>query len=35
VILKNGQVVYLQSGFEDGAENYLFSKIQALAADKK
>ncbi|HEX9514465.1 MAG TPA: thioredoxin-like domain-containing protein [Puia sp.] len=31
VILKNGQVVYQQSGFDAGAEDYLFSKIQALS----
>lgn len=34
VILKNGQIVYQQSGFEAGTEDYLFSKLQTLA-DRK
>lgn len=32
IILKKGEILYQQSGFEEGAENYLFSKIQALTA---
>jgi len=35
VILQNGKVVYQQSGFEAGTENYLFSKIQSLSAGRK
>jgi hypothetical protein len=35
VILKNGQALYQQSGFEAGTENYLFSKIQELSAGRK
>jgi hypothetical protein len=35
VILKNGQIVYQQSGFADGTEDYLFSKIQALVTNKR
>src|SRR5882762_364918 len=31
VILKKDQILYQQSGFEAGTENYLFSKVQALA----
>ena len=31
VILKDGAVVYQQSGFEAGTEEYLFSKIKALS----
>ena len=31
VILRNNEIVYQQSGFEAGTEDYLFSKIQALA----
>ena len=34
VILKKDQVLYQQSGFEAGTENYLFSKVQTLAAGK-
>jgi len=34
VILKNGEVVYQQSGFEAGTEDYLFSKIRGLAAGR-
>jgi hypothetical protein len=30
MVLKDRRVVYQQSGFGDGSENYLFSKIQAL-----
>lgn len=31
MILKNGQVVYQQAGYEAGSENYLFTKIKSLA----
>jgi len=31
LIVNKGEVVYQQSGFEPGSENYLFSKIQTLA----
>lgn len=31
MILKNGQVVYQQAGFQTGSENYLFTKIKSLA----
>jgi len=34
LILNKGEIVYQQSGFEPGSENYLFSKIQSLAAKK-
>ena len=36
MVLRGGQVIYQQSGFEAGSENYLFSKIreQALAPSK-
>jgi hypothetical protein len=30
LILRNGQVLYQQSGFESGSENYLFTKIQSF-----
>ena len=30
MIIKRGEVIYKQSGFEAGSENYLFQKIQAL-----
>jgi hypothetical protein len=30
MILKNGQVVYQQAGFQAGSENYLFAKIKSL-----
>jgi len=32
LILKRGKVVYQQSGYESGSENYLFQKIQLLAS---
>jgi hypothetical protein len=35
LILDKGEVVYQQSGFEPGSEDYLFSRIQLLAAGKK
>ncbi|MBN9385690.1 MAG: redoxin domain-containing protein [Chitinophagaceae bacterium] len=31
LIVNKGEIVYQQSGFEPGSENYLFSKIQSLA----
>jgi len=31
LIINKGEIVYQQSGFEPGSENYLFSKIQSLA----
>ena len=34
LIVNKGEVVYQQSGFEPGAEHYLFSRIQSLAAGK-
>jgi hypothetical protein len=34
VILKKDQILYQQSGFEAGTEDYLFAKVQALAANK-
>lgn len=35
VILSGGKVVYQQSGFEPGSENYLFAKIQELSRRPK
>ena len=35
LILNKGDVVYRQSGFEPGSEDYLFSRIQSLAGGKK
>jgi hypothetical protein len=38
MLLRGGLVIYQQSGFEPGTENYLFSKIQAIspaAGEKK
>ncbi|MDO6433368.1 redoxin domain-containing protein [Flavitalea sp. BT771] len=34
LIVDKGEVVYQQSGFEPGTEQYLFSRIQSLAAGK-
>lgn len=34
LIVNKGEVIYQQSGFEPGSENYLFSKILSLAAAK-
>lgn len=34
LIVNKGEIVYQQSGFEPGSENYLFSKIQSLAVRK-
>jgi len=31
LIVNKGEIVYQQSGFEPGSENYLFSKIQSLS----
>lgn len=31
IILKDGQVVYQQSGYQPGSENYLFNKLLSLA----
>ncbi|HTQ63622.1 MAG TPA: redoxin domain-containing protein [Puia sp.] len=33
-IIKKTRVIYEQSGFESGTENYLFQKMQAIAAGK-
>jgi hypothetical protein len=35
LIVNKGEVVYRQSGFVPGSEDYLFSRIQSLAAGKK
>jgi hypothetical protein len=35
LVLKDRQVVYQQSGFGAGSENYLFSKIQTLAGSRQ
>jgi hypothetical protein len=35
LIVEKGAVIYQQSGFEPGTENYLFSKLQSLASEKK
>ncbi|HMH34348.1 MAG TPA: redoxin domain-containing protein [Puia sp.] len=35
MIIRNGKVIYQQSGYEPGSENYLFTKIQAIAAGKQ
>jgi hypothetical protein len=35
LIVNKGEVVYQQSGFEPGSEDYLFSRIQSLATDKR
>jgi hypothetical protein len=34
VIIKSGKVVYLQSGFDPGSENYLLEKLRSIAAGK-
>jgi hypothetical protein len=34
VIIKSGKVVYLQSGFDPGSQNYLLQKMRAIAAGK-
>jgi len=34
-IVEKGQVVYVQSGFSSGSENYLLSKLRALTAGRK
>jgi AhpC/TSA family protein len=34
MILKNGKLVYQQSGYEAGSENYLFQKLLALGGAK-
>jgi hypothetical protein len=33
-IIKNGKVVYQQSGYDAGTENYLFQKIVQFASSK-
>ena len=32
MIIRRGKVIYEQSGYETGSENYLFQKIQTIAA---
>jgi hypothetical protein len=34
MIIQKGKVIYQQAGYESGTENYLFQKIQSLAAGK-
>ena len=34
MILKNGKMVYQQSGYEPGSENYLFEKLISLSKEK-
>ena len=34
MILKNGKLIYQQSGFEAGSENYLFQKLVSLSNTK-
>jgi hypothetical protein len=34
-IVEKGEVVYEQSGFSSGSENYLLSKLQSLAAGRR
>jgi hypothetical protein len=34
MIIKNGKLIYQQSGYEEGSENYLFQKILAIAGGR-
>jgi hypothetical protein len=34
IILKNGKVLFLQSGFSPGSEHFLLDKLRSIAAGK-
>jgi hypothetical protein len=35
MIIKNGRVIYQQSGYQPGTENYLFQRIKAISEGKE